>query len=261
MIAPQPQMPSSNHQQLQVPSEQHQQHQFFSLPVYSQDLGKLPVHGHLEFSAAAEQPSYWYTSLQAGASHPQPAANSGSVAIVANNTGSASHFDTGISPTSAPLSVDLSRASITQNRNSDEIPRYTSGIGRAAVGPGSMATFGGPPSYPVPGLASGGPQGSPPVSAGHIQGYPVRGSNLAPETGTMLVQGGRRPSQQEMSGNPFGVGPSSGVFGGASNSGVAPGHYPNQHQRPPGHGGQPYPSGYVDSDTMAMWSNAPTGFE
>ncbi|KAH6913531.1 fungal-specific transcription factor domain-containing protein [Coprinopsis sp. MPI-PUGE-AT-0042] len=260
MIATQPQMPSSDHQRLHAPSEQHQQHQFFSLPVYSQDLGKLPVHGHLEFSAA-EQPSYWYTSLQAGASHSQPAATTRSVAV-SNSTGGASHFDSSVGPMSAPLSADFSRTSISQNRSNDDLPRYTSSVGRGPVGSGSITAFGGSPSYPVSGLASGGPRESPPGSAGSIQGYPARGPNVAAEAGAMLLGGGP-PSQQGMPGSPFGVGSSSGAFGGANNGGVAPGAYQsvNQHQRHQEHGGQPYPSGYVDSDTMAMWSNAPTGFE
>lgn len=260
IIPSQPHMLSSNHQPLLTPSE-HQQQQFFSLPVYSQDLGKLPVHGHLEFSAEAEQPSYWYTSLQAGASHRQPPGASGSVSIVANASRSVPHhLDLSLGSTSTgPLSTELTSASIAQKRSNDDLAGYS----RSAGGRG--AVFSGSTPYPVSGLApGGGPQGSPPASAGSAQGFPPVRSSNPPADGSVLMVGRRPSSELEITGDPFGVGPSSGVFSGNHVGGVGSGsaHQPaNQQQRHQGHGGQGYPSGYVDSDTMAMWSNAPTGFE
>ncbi|TFK36748.1 fungal-specific transcription factor domain-containing protein [Crucibulum laeve] len=181
------------HEDTQMPPTLQQQ--LFTLPVYSNELGSLPLHGQVKFSPQGQSPldgsNYWY----------------------------------------AP------------------VPGVNDGIGHAMDG-GLSSSQSHAPRHPQVDTFPQSDLGNTP------QVYPMDASGMMFEPMTMGFSG---PS-----------------FTGSSMDGITPGSlYRNaggvghgmpsveqQHQRQPmGFAVPPQQQGYVDSDTIAMWSTAPSGFE
>ncbi|EAU83262.2 nuclear protein [Coprinopsis cinerea okayama7 len=260
---PSPHLPAQQQQQHHpAPPDQTQQggqSQFFSsLPLYSQDLGKLPLHGHLEFSSM-EQPSYWYSSLQA----PEPVpSTTGLPTSLKKNGGNAPPSNlmprASISqhqqqpqmqqPSSEDLTGYATTTALSRNSSHPQLSSFASG-GSSGMGMMAYPSGVGPKGSVTPSPASSastfsGMQG---ISTGGAPAYgrqdtaSVASGSSANSAGDMMEQQ-RRSSQMHVDYGVHQPVASSSAF---------------QYQTNPGHN----QAGFMDNDTMAMWSNAPTGFE
>ena len=215
--------------------------QYYSLPVYSNELGRLPLHGQVAFSSDASvhpvhvgpQQGAGYWSSQQG----QPPLGSSNMA---SGSGSGMRINSG-----PPESIDGTGG--VGYPSLGEMSSMTTGfeMDAAAMAAGMMLdAMAGTLSYgqhmsqpnPPPGMGYGlaGMEGS---GAGSMDGY--RG--LAMDTtgmGAMNTDASRSMNRGGPSGQQLGH---TGLQG------------PDQQQD------MPYQ--FVDNDTIAMWSTAPTGFE
>lgn len=222
----------------QQPQQQQQsQQQFFSLPVYSEDLGRLPLHGQIEFSPSAQQPAgqsqqqYWYGGGNAQGT------GSGSINVSVN--------------------VSVGNSGQVHRRSMDGTQGFEGHSGAATMTGSAGPGFGGM-ERPVPaGMFN---------QMDQVAMYPGGGRGVPSAAG---------PSPRPM-GPPRNPPPSAyhhQTAGGEGFIGMAPHqHHPGSYQQYPTGGPhhqqgarnapvQQPQQGYVDNDTMAMWSSAPTGFE
>lgn len=215
--------------------------QYYSLPVYSNELGRLPLHGQVAFSSdASVHPVHAGPQRGAGYWPPQQQQPPLGSINVANGSGSGMRLNPG------PAGI-IDGPGGAGYPSLDEMSSMTAGfeMDAAAMAAGMMLdTMAGTLSYgqhvsqpnPPPGMGYGiigmeGPTG------GSMDGY--RG--LAMDTTGLNVMGND----------------ASGSANRARPSGQQLGHAGLQGQ------GQQQDMSYqfVDNDTIAMWSTAPTGFE
>lgn len=214
--------------------------QYYSLPVYSNELGRLPLHGQVAFSSDAsvhpihggpqQGAGYWASQQQ----QQQPLGSSN----VASGSASGMRINSG-----PPASIDGTGGAGYPSLS--EMSSMTTGfeMDAAAMAAGMMLdTMAGTLSYgqhmsqpnPPPGMGYGlvGMEGS---GAGSMDGY--RG--LAMDTTGMGVMSNDASRSMNR--------------GGSQQLGHTGLQGPDQQQD------MPYQ--FVDNDTIAMWSTAPTGFE
>lgn len=236
----------------------------YALPVYSDELGRLPLHGHTNFSAQPylDQPNYWHQNI------PNPGGTGG---------GSESNSDHLILPSSSSLSHHSNRRaqdhtrvqpshsdeSSYSNNATTEINTITQGFSlNPTIGTGNIM-FGQP--MPLPYIPPSSYAGvSPSMDIVSTQN-PIRGRSS-------------HPGFQGIS-----MGDRGGAFGPRQESSQPPPHleHPHhQHYHPHTQGQreqdihnnlhhreqhqqqqQPMAYSYLDNDTIAVWSAAPTGFE
>ncbi|KAF9236278.1 fungal-specific transcription factor domain-containing protein [Melanogaster broomeanus] len=199
--------------------QQQQQHapQAFNLPVHSNDLGRLPVHGQVNFMMNAAAPAtastppqtdssgMWYPSLPTATAHLPPNAP-----LPASAPSHAHHF---------------TQPGVPSTYSMDDLfyDHMTSSYG------GAFASQHESPGAQFPGAnGAAGATGGQPESGGHAS-----------------------PSEHDLQ-----------ALMNAASANVQP---PLMTTQRGGHAhgrqGQGQGQGGVDSDTMAMWSSAPTGFE
>lgn len=256
--------------------QQHQQQQYFSLPVYSEELGRLPLHGQIEFSPNAQQQQHhgvvqaqhqqhWVQGTHRGSSeavgmqHGHPGYN---VNVSVNVTASPSE----------PVSIQAT------GRQGHMQPGFEH---RSPGGPSAPAAGMGESSSPGYGMAVVDTRAGSGIYGGAAypssrQVGPTHQQHQQQHRDAMYAEGSmqghghalalghghpyRQQQQQEMRGQIRYPGPSPGMGAAV----VAPQHSHHQQLQGPGQSVQRHhqqQQNYVDSDTMAMWSNAPTGFE
>ncbi|TFK27934.1 hypothetical protein FA15DRAFT_653244 [Coprinopsis marcescibilis] len=231
------------------PQSPSQNNQYLSLPVYSQDLGKLPLHGQIDFSSM-EQPNYWYNSLREETPPYAPSMMD-------------RRSDSGRDATS------LSRPSMSQHTSSDDVSTFGNVSGMQHVQNFAMDVstptsniFG---QINQPHYASSGA----PSSSSSYSNQPI-GSSRGPLFGTdaqrapdmIPMDRQRRPTQLDAAPDHHQYGqipqpPSQQQYQSMAHQSSELRFSPSSttmHQT----GNQ---SGFVDADTIAMWSTAPTGFE
>lgn len=218
--------PPPQQQQQQSQSQQQQQQQYFSLPVYSDELGRIPLHSQIEFSSPAQQ-------QQQSMSHHQPYWYNGS-----QQPGG---------PAAGPT-----RVNVNVNVNVSSGPAQSISMPLSA---------GGRP------IGQEQQQGIPSTSPTGYAGIPDAGSAGPPQMysqhqlGVLGYAGGYHHATSGSSGAGVSSRRQEGHYA------MGRGHPPPQYQYPPPQQPpqqQPQPGSqqnFVDSDTMTMWSNAPTGFE
>ena len=258
--------PSHNHQHT---DHQHTDHSMtssvpptptYALPLYSDELGRLPLHGHMNFSAQSylDQPNYWHQNITN---------NSGTGG---GNESNSDHF---VLPNSSHHSNRRTQDHIhVQPSHSDE--RNYSNNATTEI---STITQG----YSLnPTTGTENIMFSQPMPLTYI---PPSYAGVAPPMNIVPTQNliGGRSSHPGFQGISMG---DRGAFGQRQESSQPPSHleYPHhQHYHPHTQGQreqdihnnlhhreqhqqqqqQPMAYSYLDNDTIAMWSSAPTGFE
>ena len=239
----------------------------YALPVYSDELGRLPLHGHMDFSAQAYlgQGNYWYQSVP---NNRGIESSSSSDHLIPPNT--LSHHSNRRQRQQVPDHHHLQSSHDTNNYSNDASEASTIAQGfslNPTIGTGNMMFDPGPLSYIPPATYAG-------VSSSIDLGPPQD-----------PIRGGGRPSHSSFRGISMAL---RGDRGGGSvldhrqDSSQPPSHLEQphyQHHQPHAQGQrdhdvhgnhhhreqqqqQPMGYSYLDKDTtMAMWPTAPTGFE
>ena len=254
---PQPQLPTSSTAtssrlptQHAVPSTS-----TYALPVYSDELGRLPLHSHVDFSTQAylDQANYWYQGVP---NNRGIESNPNSDHIVPSN--SLSHHSNRrhhhIHSTNNYTNDTTEANAITQGFSINP----TMGTGNMMFDPVPL-TYISPTTYP--GVSSsidiGGPSQNP-IGGGRSShsgfgGIPMalrgdRGSVLEPrQESSQLPSHLEQPQHQHH--QHHSQGPREHDVHGNHHH-----HHEQQQQQPMGYS-------YLDKDTMSMWPTAPTGFE
>ncbi|KAF9479628.1 hypothetical protein BDN70DRAFT_878593 [Pholiota conissans] len=219
------------------PRPPHAPVQYYALPVYSNELGRLPLHGQVAFSADAplQQPS----NLQ-----PQPGMNYWSPPVSGNNLGVGIAGSSTTTNTGFPSMSDMSTmSSMTTGYEMDS----------TAIAAGMMFDT----------MAGTLPFNHHRQHSHHAHRHSLHhGEQVG---GPAVGVGSYGMSDIEGGGNPMdgfrGIGmDTTGGMGGASGSRNVLGEHLGQ----PGQGSSHQPDltyPFVDNDTIAMWSTAPCGFE
>ncbi|KAF5342022.1 hypothetical protein D9611_002055 [Ephemerocybe angulata] len=235
-----------------------QQQQYFTLPVYSDELGRLPLHGQIEFSSPQQgmnqQQQYWYGGSQPGPSGSNPIPTHSNVNVNVNINVSNSPAETisiPLTPGGRPVSSAHRRSVDGNMQGYEHHPGGMTGPGMSGSPPGFGIDSGAQHgmyneliSYPSGSSSRAmGPPRNPPPAHLHRAGPDGHYLGMGPPQQQHPHSGGPHPYQQGM--QPPGPPPTM--------------RYPGQqHPQGPRAGN---PQNFVDNDTMAMWSNAPTGFE
>ncbi|KAJ2936610.1 hypothetical protein H1R20_g483, partial [Candolleomyces eurysporus] len=233
---PSPDMTAGSTPHQHSPQQQQQQQQYFSLPVYSDELGRIPLHGQIEFSSSQQPQSmnhqqYWYSGSQ------QPGApGTASVNVNVN-------VNVSSSPTQ-PISMPVSAGGRPIGQEQQQHP---------------------PQGIQTPTPPSGYHGAMPDGSAGAMTPGAQQIYNHQHQLGVMAYPAGYHGGSGSS-----GAGPSSRRQHGPEGhyAAIGRGQPQPQYQYPPSQQPHQQPQqqpgsqqNFVDSDTMTMWSNAPTGFE
>ena len=245
----------------------------YALPVYSDELGRLPLHGHLDFSAPAyvDHANYWY----------QSAPNSGGTSESSPNSdhilppNSLSHHSNRRQHQQVP---DRHHVQSSHNVNNysigtTETNAITQGFSlNPSIGTGNMVfdsvpltyipptTYAGvPPSIDMvpPQNPIGGGEGRPP-SHTRFQGVSIAQRGDRGGVVDRRQESSQHPSHleqlQHQHHQPHPQGQREHDVHGNH-------HHHREQQQQQQQQSMGYSSSYLDSDTIAMWSTAPTGFE
>ena len=284
---PQLPTPSTSTSQLWLPShnQQYPDHSMaptltYTLPIYSEELGRLPLHGQLSFSdqSYVDQENSWYRS-------------------VPNNGGSGSGIIEGNANSDHILSNASSSSSLSHhsNRSQQQPTRDHSHFSSSHNSPNNYAhstieTSTIIQGYPLNSMMGSGNMIFDPMPLPYIP--PTSYVGVSPSMDIVLSQNpvgtGGRSSHPNFQGVPVGVrndlgSGSGGIVDQRPESSQPPPHleqpHHQHHQRHTQgqreqdvHGNHHHCEqqqqkqqlmgySYVDNDTMAMWSTAPTGFE
>ncbi|KIM40781.1 hypothetical protein M413DRAFT_412939 [Hebeloma cylindrosporum] len=230
----------------EVPSFNNTDLNVFALPVYSNDLARLPLHGQMTFSAQAHEPqtypppetNYWYASEpMSHADAGGPTSSYGShyppASVPQQQPYSHHHAPQGIPGGEYPLASEAS--SMSQGPYRTDAAELATGmlfdtmLGRGGYTQQRTATYGsGPMHSSFSSMGSGSMVSTPPLSSGSSMEdmYPGMGMETMPDR-----SGGHYQQQHQHQGVP-----------------------PQQEQQ------MSYPF-VLDHDAGAIWSNAPTGFQ
>jgi hypothetical protein len=262
----QPQLPTSS---TATSSRQPTQHAVpststYALPVYSDELGRLPLHSHVDFSTQAylDQANYWYQGVP---NNRGIESSPNSDHIVPSN--SLSHHSNRRQHQQVPDHQHVQSSHSTSNYSNDttEASTITQGFAiNPTMGTGNMMFNPVPLTYIPPTTYAG---VSPSIDIGGPLQNPI---------------GGGRPSHSSFGGISMALrGDRSGVLEPRQESSHLPSHLEQPHhqhhqhhtQGPREHDvhgdhhhreqqqQQPMGYSYLDKDTMSMWPTAPTGFE
>jgi hypothetical protein len=236
----------------------------YALPVYSDELGRLPLHGHVDFSAQAylDQANYWYQ----GVPNNRGIESSPNPDIVPPNP--LSHHSNRRQHQQVPDHHHVQSSRNTNNYSNDatEASTITQGFSlNPTIGTGNMMFDSVPLAYIPPTTYAG-------VSSSIDIGGPPQNA----------IRGGRRPLDTSFRGISMALRGDRGGGGSvleqrqeSSQLLEQPHHQHHQHhtQGPREHDvhgnhqhreqqqQQPMGYSYLDKDTMSMWPTAPTGFE
>ena len=240
----------------------------YALPVYSDELGRLPLLGHVDFSTQAylDQANYWYQNVPTNRGI-ESSPNSDH--IVPPST--LSHHSNRHQHQQVPDHHHVQSSHSTNNYSNDttEASAIAQGFSlNPTIGTGHMMFDPVPLTYIPPTTYAG---VSPSIDMGHPQN-PIRG--------------GGRPSHSSFQGISMALrgdrGGGGGVLDHRQESSQPPSHleqphhqhhqhhtqgqrehdvHGNHHHREQQQQQQAMGYSYLDKDTMAMWPTAPTGFE
>ena len=238
----------------------------YALPVYSDELGRLPLHGHMDFSTQAylDQANYWYQGVPDNRGiESSPSSDH----IIPPN--SVSHHSNRGQHQHVPDHHHVQSSLITNNFSNDttEASAIAQGFSfNPTIGTRNMMFDPVPLTYIPPAAYAG---VSPPIDTGPPQN---------------LIRGGGRPSHSSFRGISMALRGDRGssVLDQRQESSQLPSHpeqphhqyhqhhtqgprehdvHGNLHHREQRQQQQPMGYSYVDKDTMSIWPTAPTGFE
>ncbi|KAF8150167.1 fungal-specific transcription factor domain-containing protein [Crassisporium funariophilum] len=214
--------------------------ELYPLPVYSNELGRLPLHGQLNFSTPAQvnHANYWYPPVPSnGSGSGQSSTSSDPIPLPSSSTSSSSSF-------SHPLhGQQQHQQHLSQNHSSSLNTHISNGYSH----PPEMSTM-------TQGYGMGDPS---------MMFDPMAFTLGAPASfgmSSMDGHGGRASSSavpNDMSGSYRGVS----MDLGGGQAGQSEQQSQQLHQQTQNLQQQQLNNAYVDSDMIAMWSNAPAGFE
>lgn len=225
--------------------------QYYTLPVYSNDLGRLPIHGQLSFAEQARaqlqppQPPHKPTQFWT-----LPGADS-------VNVGEGSSMGTGVVPTQMSMGYTSQQAGPSTPAGHFS-PGYNPMSEMSTMAPGPQRGYGGDAAA---------------LAAGMMFDTLAYTHNQQAQQREQHQHQQQQQQQQAHHQSIYGIGPMdpSGLMPGSATM-QPPGSYRTrtgggleQQQQTMAGQQQPMPNigytGFVDNDTMAMWTNAPTGFE
>ena len=241
----------------------------YALPVYSDELGRLPLHGHMDFSTQAylDQVNYWYHDVPTNRGI-ESSPNSDHIAPPPNTI---PHHSNRRHHQQVPDHHHVQSSHITNNFSNNTTEASTIGQGfslNPTIGTGNMMFDPLPLTYIPPTTTYTGV--SPPM-------------DMVPPQNP--IRGGGRPSHSNFRGISMALRDdrgSSGVLNQRQESSQLPSHleqphhqhhqhhtqgprehdvHDNHHHREQQHQQQPMGYSYMDKDAMSIWPTAPTGFE
>ncbi|KAF8805406.1 hypothetical protein BYT27DRAFT_7193177 [Phlegmacium glaucopus] len=269
---PPPPLPSKSSSQFRQPSH-NQQHPdrsvtTYTLPMYSDELGRLPLHGHMNFSAPSlDQGHYWYPNSGSAVGGNEGNANSNHTLLSnPSSLSSLSHHSNRHQHQQAQdhNHVQSSHNNTNYPHSTTETSRMTQGFPlNPTMGTGAMMFDPMSLGYIPPGSYAA---VSPSMDMGPRQNpLGLRGSSSYPNFREVSMAlrgdlGGVVDQRQKSSQPPSHLEQPQHQHHHQQTQGQREHHvHSNHHHREQQQ--QPMGYSYVDDGTMAMWSTAPTGFE
>lgn len=222
--------------------------QYYALPVYSNELGSLPLHGQVAFSADAPVPQP-ASLLQPGVNYWSPSFSATSLGVSRDVSGSSGGVNFASSSMNANTTAYPSIGEMSSMTTSYEMDATAMAAGMMFDTMAGSLAYNAHRQQQQHAINQGGQIGRPSFGVGYgLSG--IEGHGHSEHGGSSMDS--FRGLEVDMTG--------SGGMGDGLGSRNTLGQQPNQpRQEQSQQQDLTYP--FVDNDTIAMWSTAPTGFE